>query len=354
MAAFPMSIAEIAEFVGGRVEGDGAKRVFRPGSLARGGSDEIAYVRDAAELAQLARSPAGAFLLPEDAPAGSAGARPAIRVAQPELAQAKLTQLIPRAGDPPPGIHPRAFVAGSAALDPTVRVGPLAVVGERVRLGARTVVRPGAVLCAGVTVGEECVIHENAVLGEGVRLGHRVTIGPGSVIGSEGFGNVPTPQGWVHLHHLGTVIVEDDVAIDANVCVDRALFDATVIGRGARIDNLVQIAHNCRVGAHAALAGQVGLSGSTDLGEWVVAGGQAGFAGHLAVGAGSRVGAQAGVSKSWPPKSTIIGSPARLQAEFFRLQAALAELPKLAAEVAELKRRLAELEGRKAGGDLPP
>ncbi len=344
MPQFPMTVKEIAEFLGGRLEGDGARRISRPGSLERGGADEIVHARAAADLERIAESRAGAFLIPEDAPPGAAGERPAVRVPNPELAAARLTRLFPREGDPPAGVHERAAVALSAEVDPPARIGPFAAVGERAKVGARTVLRPGAVVGEGATIGADCLVGENAVIGEHVRLGHRVTVGPGSVVGSEGFGNVPTPEGWLHIRHLGTVVVEDDVAIDANVCIDRGRFDETVIERGARIDNLVQIAHNCRVGANSALAAQSGLAGSVRLGEQVLLGGQVGIIGHVTIERESQIGAQSGISKSWPARSALMGTPARQKDDHFRIQAGMSALPRLFARLEELRRRVARLE----------
>ncbi len=238
-----------------------------------------------------------------------------------------------------PGVHECAVVSAAATLAKGVSVGPGSVigprasVGERTRVGARVVVEPG------VSIGADCRIDSGAIVCRDVRIGNRVIVQSGAVIGSEGFGNAMGAEGWVRIPCFGTVVVEDDVEIGANVTIDRGNFAPTLIGRGVRLDNLVHIAHNVELGTHTAIAAQTGISGSTKVGSGVLIGGQAGFVGHITVGDGAFVGAQAGVSKSVQPGAKVSGYPARDLMTMRRIDAALGHLPEALKELRHLKRQ---------------
>jgi UDP-3-O-[3-hydroxymyristoyl] glucosamine N-acyltransferase len=216
-------------------------------------------------------------------------------------------------------------------------------VGRGARLGARTRVGAGTVIDEEATLGADCYVYPRVYVGRGCRLGDRVIVHAGVVIGSDGFGYAPVEGAYRKVPQLGTVIVEDDVEIGANACIDRATFGATRIGRGTKIDNLVQVAHNVAIGEHSALAAQAGVAGSTRLGKGVQLGGQAGLVGHLKVGDGARVAAQAGVIGDIAAGETVSGYPARPHREALRVQAYLRKLP-------EIARRLRALEGRTGDG----
>jgi UDP-3-O-[3-hydroxymyristoyl] glucosamine N-acyltransferase len=190
----------------------------------------------------------------------------------------------------------------------------------------------------GASTGADCRIDSGAVLRRNVRIGNRVIIQSGAVVGSEGFGNAMAPEGWVRIPCFGTVVIEDDAEIGANVTIDRGNFAPTVIGRGARIDNLVQIAHNVEIGAHTAMAAQVGISGSTRVGSRVMIGGQAGFVGHITIGDGAFVGAQAGVRSSVNPGAKVSGYPARDLTAMHRIDVALERLPDALKELRRLRK----------------
>jgi UDP-3-O-[3-hydroxymyristoyl] glucosamine N-acyltransferase len=216
-----------------------------------------------------------------------------------------------------PGIHPSAIIAPSARIDPTAEIGPLAVIGENVAIGPRGRVGAMAVIGDGVEVGHDVRIGPHASLSHAL-IGDRVYIYPGARIGQEGFGFAITPDGLKSVPQLGRVLIEDDVEIGANTTVDRGTLEDTVIGAGTRIDNLVQIAHNVRIGRACVIVAQAGISGSTVLEDQVVLAGQAGVVGHLRIGAGSRIGAQAGVMADVPPHSEMVGAPAQPAKTFFR------------------------------------
>jgi len=224
-----------------------------------------------------------------------------------------------------PGVHPLALVAPDAVIDPTAQVAAFATVGAGVRIGARSSVAGYAILGEGVVVGEDCRIGAHASLSHAV-LGNRVFLFPGVRIGQEGFSFAHTKTGFLTIPQLGRVLIEDDVEVGANSCIDRGSIQDTVIGAGSRIDNLVQIGHNVRLGRYCVVVAQVGISGSTVLEDFVQVGGQAAFAGHLRIGKGAQVGAQAGVIGDVAPGAILLGSPAQPRYEFFRQAALLKKL----------------------------
>jgi len=220
------------------------------------------------------------------------------------------------------GIHPSAIIAPSARIDPSAEIGPLVVIGADVAIGAGCQIAAGAVIGAACVLGAGCRIGAQVTLSHAL-LGNRVVIYPGARIGQDGFGFAPGPTGMVSVPQLGLVRIGDDVEIGANTTIDRGSAQDTVIGAGTRIDNLVQIGHNVRIGQHCVIVAQAGISGSSVLEDFVVLGGQAGIAGHLTVGRKSRIGAQAGVMADVPPAEDYVGSPAQKVKSFFRQVALL-------------------------------
>jgi UDP-3-O-[3-hydroxymyristoyl] glucosamine N-acyltransferase len=227
-------------------------------------------------------------------------------------------------------------------------------VGAGAVVGARCVLYPGAYVGPGARLGEDCVLWPSAVVRDRCVLGNRVVLEPGCVVGSDGFGFAFDPEGQAgsgprhyKVPQIGTVIIEDDVEVGAGTCIDRATLGATVIGRGVKIDNLVQIAHNVDVGPLSLLIAQVGIAGSTKLGVGVIAAGQVGISGHLAIGDGAKLAAQSGILGDVEPGAVLMGSPAQPKGEYLRSQAVLTRLPQLARKVAELERKLEQLEGKR-------
>jgi UDP-3-O-[3-hydroxymyristoyl] glucosamine N-acyltransferase len=241
----------------------------------------------------------------------------AIVVADPLVAWAKVAALFHPEPPASPGIHSSAVVAASARIDSTVEIGPLAVIGENVRIGPRGRIGAMVVIGDGVEIGCDVRIGSHASLSHTL-IGDRVYIYPGVRIGQEGFGFAITQEGFHTVPQLGRVVIENDVEIGANTTVDRGALEDTVIGAGTRIDNLVQIAHNVRIGRACVIVAQVGISGSTVLEDQVVLAGQSGVAGHLRIGKGARIGAQAGVMAHVPPHSDMVGAPAQPAKAFFK------------------------------------
>jgi UDP-3-O-[3-hydroxymyristoyl] glucosamine N-acyltransferase len=279
------------------------------------------------------------------------GDRPALRSRDPGLDFSRAVRWIVPEPLPPRGVHPTAVVAESARVDRSASLGPHCVVGEGVRIGSRSVLYPGVCVYDGASIGSDCCIHANCVLGRDTVVGDRVTLHPGVVLGGDGFGYVGDGEGGLaKVPQVGRVVVGDDVEIGAGTSVDRGTLGDTRIGRGSKIDNLVQIGHNCSIGENVIIVAQVGLAGSTTVERGAVILGQAGAAGHLTIGAGAIVGPQSGLHRDVAPGSYVMGSPQREERGFHRSMAALVRLPGLFARVRAIERRL----GLRADSDETP
>jgi UDP-3-O-[3-hydroxymyristoyl] glucosamine N-acyltransferase len=337
------SLGELARLVGGDLEGDPSLEIRGFASLESAGPGDLSFVAAARHLPAARLSGASALIAP---PGLDLAGRPAIRVVQPYAVIAAVLRVFFPEPVVSPGVHPTAHVADSARVSPGATVGTFAVVGER------SLVEDGAVLHPHVFVGPDCrvgegsVLHPHVVLRERVALGRRVIVHPGSVLGADGFGYVFDGQAHRKIPQVGRVVVEDDVEIGANVTVDRATLGETVIGRGTKIDNLVQIAHNTVVGADSIIVAQTGIAGSCRIGRGVVVGGQVGIADHVTVGDGARIGSQSGVHRDVPAGAGVVGTPALAADVGLRTLAAIGRLPDLLRDVRALGRRLAALEQR--------
>jgi UDP-3-O-[3-hydroxymyristoyl] glucosamine N-acyltransferase len=239
---------------------------------------------------------------------------------------------------------PEACVGIGVSLGEDISIYPGAIVGDNVTLGDRCVLHPGAVVYAGVTIGDDTTVHANAVVRERCRIGKRCVIQPGAVIGSDGFGYAPDGSSYYPIPQVGIVVLEDDVEIGANTCIDRAALETTLIRRGTKLDNLVQIAHNCQIGEDCMIVSQVGISGSTKIGNHVTLAGQVGVAGHLSIGDNVIVGAQSGVPGSLPANAGYSGTPVLPHKEWLKSMAVVAHLPELRKAVSTLEKRIAGLE----------
>jgi UDP-3-O-[3-hydroxymyristoyl] glucosamine N-acyltransferase len=340
-----MTLAEIANLVGGRLVGDGGASVTGVAALAEAGPDDLAFLANARYLPQLASTRAAGVLLREEHAASSP--RPAIVVEDPDWAFAVAAErFAPPPTAPPPGVHPLACVAPGVRLGPGASIGPFAVVEAGAAIGDGVVLHAHAFVGAGAEIGAGSVLHPGARVCGRVRLGRRVILHPGAVAGADGFGYAVVKGEVRKIPQTGTVEIADDVELGAGTTVDRARFGATRIGAGTKIDNLVMIAHNVEIGAKCLFAAQSGISGSTRIGSGVMMGGQVGLVGHIEVGDAARIGAQSGVAKSVPPGTVVDGTPARPILPYHRAQAALQRLPELAKEVRELRREVERLKAR--------
>jgi UDP-3-O-[3-hydroxymyristoyl] glucosamine N-acyltransferase len=337
-AAKPVRLAEIAALLGRSVDGDPGVMVSGVASLETAGPGDIAFARSPKYSALVDRTRAGALILPIEMDAGS---RSTIRSPNPSLDFARVVERFAVAPCPAPGRHAEAHVAADALLDPSAAIGAGAVVGSGARIGPRTVIHSGVTIYPGVSVGADCVLHAGVVLREGTVMGDRVVLQPGVVLGGDGFGYLADEHGELRgVPHVGRVVIEDDVEIGANSTVDRATLGETRIRRGAKIDNLVQIAHNCDIGEGAIIVAQSGLSGSTVVGARAAIMAQAGSAGHLEVGEGAFVGARSGLHKDVKPGARVYGAPAQEERRWHRAVIAVTRLPDLMRRVRAIERSL--------------
>ncbi len=341
-----MNAGQVAEWIGAELVGDAERAIDRVRPLGEAGERDLAFLADPRHERQLRESRAGVVLCPEGT--APVEGRTLLRVANPRLAFARLMQRLhpPRPG--PAGVHPSATVDPGATLAEGVCVHPGTRVGRDARVGRRTELMPGCVIGEGATIGEDCRFHPGVTVYPGCRIGDRVILHAGAVIGSDGFGYAADADGaQVKIPQTGIVIVEDDVEIGANSTVDRATLGATVIGRGTKIDNLVQVAHNVTIGPHSVICSQTGISGSCAIGAGVVMGGQVGMADHLRIGDRAMLGARCGVHANVPEGAVMLGVPARPAGQTARIFAAEGRLPEMRRELADLKARLAALEEKR-------
>jgi len=337
-AAKPVQLAELAAVLGRELEGDPLLLVSGVAALETAGPGDIAFVRSPEYSSLVAKTRAGALILPMDV---DPGPRSAIRSPNPALDFARVVERLAPPPRPLPGPHPLAQVAEDAEVDASASLAVGVVVGRGSRVGPRSVIHANVTLYHDVVVGADCILHAGVVLREGTRVGDRVVLQPGVVVGGDGFGHVWDEQGRPRrVRHVGRVVIEDDVEIGANSTVDRATLDETRIRRGAQIDNLVQIAHNCDVGENAIIVAQTGLSGSTRVGAGAMIMAQAGSAGHLRIGERAFVGARAGLHKDVAPGARVWGSPQMEERGWHRAMAALARLPGVMRRLRAVERRL--------------
>jgi UDP-3-O-[3-hydroxymyristoyl] glucosamine N-acyltransferase len=344
-AARPATLAELAARLphNATVDGDADVVIEGVASLEHAGAGDLAFVRSPRYAAAGRGSAAAALIAP---PGVELDDRPILRSQRPDLDFARLVSLLVEDAEARSFGHGAPPVAPDADVHASARIGPGCLIGPRARIGAGSVLQAGVVVYPDVVVGEGCELHGGVVLREGTRLGDRVVIHPGAVLGADGFGYVGDEEGRLFkVPQVGVVVVEDDVEIGANTTIDRATLEETRIRRGAKIDDLVVIAHNCDVGEGAVLAGAVGLAGSTVVGAGVVMMAGSGAVGQVEIGAGAFLGARTGVHKDVPPGARVFGAPAEPEKRWHRMVAALPKLPEALKRLRRLERRVEELEG---------
>ena len=338
--ARPVTAGELAALTGGQVVGAADVTVRRIAPLDRAGPDDLSFLANRRYLPDFLRSRA-AVVLCKRAFAAEAGGPPCrVVVADPHVALIAVIPVLYPEAVWAPGVHPSAVIGRGSVWDDPVAIGPHVVLGERVRLGKN--VRLGAACVVGddVTLGDDVQLFPHVVCYSGTTVGNRVILHAGVRLGSDGFGYVPRPGGALpqKIPQVGRCIIGDDVEIGANTTIDRGSVDDTIIGPGTKIDNLVQIGHNVRVGARCLIAGQAGIAGSTHVGDDVFLGGQAGIADHVTIGSGARVTVQGGVIGDIDPGATVSGLPARPHREFLRAQGALYRLAQVVDDLEALVR----------------
>jgi len=341
------SLTELAELLGGRVIGDGTALVSGVASLDDAAEGEITFLANPKYAGKVATTRATAVVIPSGA---ERYGRNVIELANPYLAFAKLLTLFHVQPSPCRGVMAGAVVGANVVMGSDVSIYSGVHLADGVRIGNRVTLYPGVVLYEGVELGDDVTLHAHVIIREGCRLGNRVIVHGGTVIGSDGFGYAPDGNGYYKIPQIGTVIIEDDVEIGVNSAIDRAALGATLIRRGTKIDNLVQIAHNCVIGENCMIVSQVGISGSTRIGNRVTLAGQVGVAGHLQIGDNVMVGAKSGVPGTLPGNAIYSGIPVIPHREWLKASATFPKLPELRKTVGALEKRVQELEEKLAAG----
>ena len=336
-----LTLEEIARLVDGRVEGDAQLEVKGINSLDQASESDISFYFSSRYKDLLPRTRARAILVKEKT-AGFNG--PQILVENPERAYVKLAALFAPPVPRYPGISKEAFVHKSALIGNSVSIYPFVYVSERSEIGDETILFPGVYVGKDVSIGCRTVIYPNVTILENTVIGSEVIIHSGTVIGSDGFGFVQEEGASIKIPQLGNVRIEDQVEIGANCCIDRATFGSTLIKRGVKTDNLVQIGHNVVIGENTIIVAQAGISGSVTVGKRVVIGGQVGIADHLEIGDGVMIASQSGVAKSVPSGEIISGTPAIAHRRWLRSMGIVGKLPELSERIRQLEKRLASLE----------
>jgi UDP-3-O-[3-hydroxymyristoyl] glucosamine N-acyltransferase len=322
----PITVQDLAARIGGKVEGDANIQLTGIAPIPQAKTTEVTFAENAKHCAAAEGCAAAAIIVPLNTPASS---KTLIRVKNPRAAFARTLAIFCPPRPYSAQVHPTAQLGRNVRLGEGVFIGEYAVLRDNVTIGNRSVIETHCVIGEGSVLGEDCLLYPNVTIYHDIRIGNRVGIHAGSVIGSDGFGYVQDGADRLKIPQVGNVIIEDDVEIGANVAIDRATMNSTIIRRWTKIDNLVQIAHNVTLGQNCLIVSQVGVAGSVEIGENVTLAGQVGVADHLKIGANSVVGAQSGVAWDLPPDSIVWGTPAQPAMQTKRQMSALRKLPEL-------------------------
>jgi len=334
---------QIAAYVQGRVEGDENAAVHTFAKIEEGVPGAISFLSNPKYTHFIYDTKSTIVLVDESVQLEQPVQATLIRVKSAYESVARLLQLYESVKPRKTGIDPLAFISPTAKVGDNCYVGAFAYVGDGVTIGKDSQIYPHTVICDGASLGEGCLLYPNVTVYHGCKLGNRVTIHAGTVIGADGFGFAPSAEGYDKIPQIGIVTIEDDVEIGANSCVDRSTMGSTYIRKGVKLDNLVQIAHNCEVGENTVMSAQVGLAGSTKVGRWCMFGGQSGLSGHLTVADRTNLGGQTGVMSSIKESGSYIGSPAEDPKRFFKAYAVYRQLPDLYKQINEMKKEIEEL-----------
>ena len=338
------TLKEIAKIFDGEIIGDSDTLITGVAGIREAHEGDITFLANPKYFSLLDKTRASAIITSRDIGPVS---KPIIRTENPSMAFAKIiASFAPNEASHPKGIHKAAIIGKNVSLGQDVAVGPYAVIEGNVSIGDGTIIYSGCFIGHHTKIGKNALIYPNVSIRERIGIGNNVIIHSGTVVGSDGFGFVAIQGLHQKIPQIGTVEICDDVEIGANVTIDRARFDKTVIGRGTKIDNLVHIAHNVIIGENSLIVAQAGISGSTVIGNNVTIAGQAGLVGHITIGDGAILAAQAGITKSVPANTTVSGYPAREHSQAKKVNACVQNLPRLYEEIKELKKKIEELESR--------
>ncbi len=338
---------QIADFIGGKVEGDDNASVNTFAKIEEGKKGAISFLSNPKYTHYIYSTESSIVLVNEDMVFDQPVNTTLIRVANAYECVAKLLQMYEAAKPKKKGIDSKASIAQSATIGKDVYVGAFACIGENAVVGDNTIIYPHAVVGDGVKIGDNCIIYPNVTIYEGCQIGNRVTVHAGSVIGADGFGFAPNAEGYDKIPQIGIVTIEDDVEIGANTCIDRSTMGSTIIRKGVKLDNLIQVAHNVEIGENTVMSAQVGIAGSTKIGSWCMFGGQVGLAGHITVGDKTFLGAQSGVPGNIKGNQTLIGTPPMEPKAYFRSQAVFRRLPEMYKQLDEIQKEIEKLKNNK-------
>lgn len=342
------TVGEIARHIQGQPLGDESLRIQELSTIEAAQDGSLVFAENETFFQKAEASQASCIIAPR---AQRSSRKTLILVDSPRLAFAKALHLYHPPKAPRPGVHPSSVLGEHVQLGSAVSIGPFVVIGDRVQIGDRAVIGPSCVVGDDCVIGADSALRANVTVYDHAQIGSRVLIHAGSVIGSDGFGFTREDERHVKIPQIGNVIIEDDVEVGANVTIDRATLGSTIIGRGVKIDNLVQIGHNVTIGEHSLLVAHTGVGGSSTLGRGCILGGQVGVGDHVTLGDGVMVGPQAGIPsrKEIRAREIVLGSPARPIQKTKRQLAALGQLPDLLTEVSRLRKTVGELQARVQG-----
>lgn len=337
-----ITLAELANLLGAQLEGDGERLISGVNTLVKSGPGDLSFFHNEKYAHELAVTHAGAVLVSSKHPPIAEGCA-ALISANPYLAMAKAVNVLCPPRVHKPGIHPLAFVDETAQVATSASVAPFACIMAGAKVGENSVLLPFSYVGFEALVGKECLLHPSSIVLDGCTLGDRVILNAGAVLGSDGFGFAPGPNGYTKFPQVGSVEIGNDVELGANVTIDRGALGDTEVAEGVKLDNMVHLAHNVKVGKHTIMAAQTGISGSTEIGEWCIFGGQVGVVGHLHIANRVLFGAQSGVTKNGEEGKTYFGYPAREIHEEKRILAYLTRLEELFKRVKELEKQVEDL-----------
>lgn len=324
-----ITAGQLAALVEGVVEGDGEVKVSGFGKIEEAGRGMVTFLANPKYTHFIYETDASVVLVSNDFEAERPVKATLVRVADPYATLAKLLELVEKSKPRPKGIEQPSYIAETATVGADCYVGAFAYIGEGAKVGDKTLVYPQAYVGRHVSIGADCVIYPGVKIYDGCKIGDRCVIHSGAVIGADGFGFAPSPEGYEKIPQTGIVVIGDDVEIGANTTIDRATFGETRVGRGTKLDNLVQVAHNVEIGRDNVFAAQGGVAGSTKIGNGNRFGGQVGISGHITIGDGNEFGAQSGIPNHVGDRNRLIGYPAIDALKFARMQVYLKRLPEL-------------------------
>jgi UDP-3-O-[3-hydroxymyristoyl] glucosamine N-acyltransferase len=337
------SAKQIATFIQGEIVGDENATVHTFAKIEEGMPGAISFLSNPKYTSYIYDTQSSIVLVNKDFIPEQEVKTTLIKVDNAYESLAKLLNLYEQSKPKLTGISPLAFVAESAKIGKDVYIAPFACIGEHAEVGDNTVIHPHVTIGSGAKIGSNCIIYANATVYHDCRIGNHCILHAGCIIGADGFGFAPTPEGYEKIPQIGITILEDNVEVGANTCIDRATMGATIVHSGVKLDNLIQIAHNDEIGSHTVMAAQVGIAGSTKVGEWCMMGGQVGIAGHIHIGDKVNLGAQSGAPGSIKNGSQLIGTPPMEPKPYFKSAAIYRKLPDMYKELNALRKEMNEL-----------